>query len=1685
MKKILLVLLLFIICSQGVLSTVHKACPQNRLGTNEVFESNVFYDVKFFDPNGKLLVKNPSSSKQIPTLKIGSYVVVDNIKYNSYAAFDVFPELSCGDTIKSGGDWFLTKNLSNCANGDSGLFFKNNGFNLNCRGNTISGSAVDGVAVNKMSVGSQVTVKNCVLSGFTNGVHLNDLSNSFIIQNNKFSDFINSGLFVENVSGNVLSFDISNNFVNGNGNGINGFKFENISRKSLNYGKRKVRENVIENYTNGGIFAIGNKSGVNQITFSDNIVRNGVNGANAFILKGSKSGYNEIFNNKFLKSEIGIKLDGGISGDFFADVRENIACYNQTSDLLESSGVGTVLYFDNICNSSQPNGKCVSVCPLEKNINKSSPIEKNIGVRYNKVSNGADFGDYPLIRLLSDEIVKREEVMSNTLLEDKSKWLCDGPETEVTFFDSGNCNMSYNNGVFVCYGLKDKKIVHVFNNSAEDFEFKIDFAKKPAIKFDKLSNSIASSSAFEWSTKSSFVLTVEKDKKSHQSGNVCNYVLDDDWKRNPAKYCPTGNRLDSDCIFYLADNGKGFNKISVFLVNDLDCTGNGSNDSAVTITSYDADGFVLNCDYGGKGIKKSIKGSNGNGLTIGNGFISNNLNVTIKNCNLIKKSVTDFSSAFSYGVVLSPNTASLSLINSKIEAHQGMFLGNSFANYLTMVKGSNIFSNFIGVESFSHLSISNNSEIQTINGKGVFMRPSTNLTVSDSIIYGKITSVKTQGSFNISDSTFSNDFETTKGAVFESDSHSVNSTSIISNLKIPYSNKGFSFSNAHGKVTLKNINISSASSTGVDIVDSNFTFFKLNNSNINATLSGVIINNTKNVVVDNVIIDDVVSTDVKNGIEILPGSENVLIKNSKIEAINKGIFIENSDNVTIEDVNIGTVGTGINQTSVEQGVVAICSDNVLIKKSEIKATKKGLWVDVASKPVKTTGFGTPCDGVVKNLAINGLIVDMLNSEKSEGVVLGTEQEGGSSGILNGFVMKKVKVTNAEKALSFKGIKKLTGSSNSVSSNSFCESIFSIGVSNLNQMPDGAFFNNFLSVFANNSLKNVQNPPFSKDDWLSVNNFDCLGGSFGKLEAVSLNEPQRKTLSWSGVTDFDKRIFVWTLRNLSERDLKIENVSINCSNGITCSFEDSYDDFVVSKNDFLLLELNTAPVVSNESETSFDLSLTVNYHFEDENGSNPGQSASVSKTFENGLTFSPFFVEEENMSFKVFSSVFPLLNCELENPSIGLGLTGAFASIETFYNWDLRENSIGFSGDGYSYVCSEYYCDSTQLMIALVNYLESLRGQTGLKNYKKSFDIFLTKDAITSDFRKDFDYTYRNNYGLIGSSYYVQYWSDYVKDFKKLDIPTGFNSAGLYQLTVETLGDVLPGANVVVSLKKIGSSSGVLNKIAFDGKTHSSASLSRKDYGVGFSGDNILVDNSTFGGKIFTSETGGLKQFSTSHENNYSQLNFGKNYGGISGMVLEIDNSSNKITFFKPKAVPLLAKFKIGNIGKSELFYEVIVGEKKFLSNNGSIFTWTGLGMQSNDVDKCKDFLGDDLGFLTDSDTSEQCSGSFGYIFNQIEKSKKNDVLFAGSVLFSTKGTNDYSITEQCNTSSELILDKGFEREIDSLSKVLDLVKQEYVCVLKKDNLVRFYWNRKKLLDEAVKTEYGNNDNFPEWMCNAN
>jgi parallel beta-helix repeat protein len=300
-------------------------------GTTWSLENESGVDLQFLDVgcggesldymwvNGSVLVENYSCHDigyEISTVFTDDkhYLEFDFGGQKAYAKNDV---LSCGDTISSSGEVVLENDLTGC----TGHGIQINAYNVvfNCDGHTIAGDGdTDNYAV-YTSYENNVTIKNCLLRNFSNGILITDDDTTII--NNTIMNIFDSGVYAyAGARMNITNNTFKDYQEGGSKRGVYRKYFEDS----------EISNNIFSNMSAGGGLYL-DRSGA---TCSNNRIFGNIITGNRWGIFISECTNTDIYNNTaYDNSEYGIYLYGNNTNH---TVRDNIV---YTTDGSQNRGI--------------------------------------------------------------------------------------------------------------------------------------------------------------------------------------------------------------------------------------------------------------------------------------------------------------------------------------------------------------------------------------------------------------------------------------------------------------------------------------------------------------------------------------------------------------------------------------------------------------------------------------------------------------------------------------------------------------------------------------------------------------------------------------------------------------------------------------------------------------------------------------------------------------------------------------------------------------------------------------------------------------------------------------------------------------------------------------------------------------------------------------------------------------------------------------------------------------------------------------------------------------------------------------------------------------------------------------------------------------------------------------------------
>ena len=268
---------------------------------------------------------------------------------------------NCGDIITQNTN--LSNDLYNCPN--RGLEIGADNIVLDCNNYVINGtfsgpSAGHGIFLQGYS---NVTIKNCQINNFLNGLFI-DNSNGGILKNNNLDYNIRSGAYLRNsnnyeITNNSFIYNGDRNFINGYDSGIyvkdysannlikNNYFFDNTngiileSISSENY----IEDNYIDRSPKNGILLRGNIGSNSNVSIEDNTILRNENGINLTYVRYVDL-KNNIISNHSLTGIWSIS-----SMDVF--IENNSLINNNYGLFFHQQGSGNIFYHNNFISNIQ------------------------------------------------------------------------------------------------------------------------------------------------------------------------------------------------------------------------------------------------------------------------------------------------------------------------------------------------------------------------------------------------------------------------------------------------------------------------------------------------------------------------------------------------------------------------------------------------------------------------------------------------------------------------------------------------------------------------------------------------------------------------------------------------------------------------------------------------------------------------------------------------------------------------------------------------------------------------------------------------------------------------------------------------------------------------------------------------------------------------------------------------------------------------------------------------------------------------------------------------------------------------------------------------------------------------------------------------------------------------------------
>ncbi len=413
------------------------------------------------------------------------------------------------------------------------------------------------------------------------------------------------------------------------------------------------------------------------------------------------------------------------------------------------------------------------------------------------------------------------------------------------------------------------------------------------------------------------------------------------------------------------------------------------------------------------------------------------------------------------------------------------------------------------------------------------------------------------------------------------------------------------------------------------------------------------------------------------------------------------------------------------------------------------------------------------------------------------------------------------------------------------------------------------------------------------------------------------------------------------------------------------------------------------------------------------------------------------------------------------------------------------------------------------------YLTANPGNAALEEAAElaNFKALLIRDGYTKDFRADFDEYCETKDFFNAPSYYLgdsglarYFIDDELFSFKSYFLESiGYVPEGKYQVDVDIVyGDNSwslfkegePNAVIEIELSKLDTPrpNSPFYYMPFDGLVGVDSENGRQGYGVNFKEESpaTLMINEDPEQLIYSSTIAHSSPVPgawvyTNRIEDFRTLNNTRR-GVILDIVRNPDLEETTINLSPSNATPVILKVSGGQSDKAFAFYNVTVdGEPQQV---GSYLTsWTGIGKY------CYDFEDNEM-TETYQETHDvhggvgvtECAGTFStasYGLEWCDIKRKGNVFLktmfftpteSESILNAVEGLDSMSFVSPTSSGTEQVFLNGtHSHAIESVERILNLVRAEEVCVTGYGNEVRttFFWNPEKVLENSLGEEMEN------------
>lgn len=387
----------------------------------------------------------------------------------------------------------------------------------------------------------------------------------------------------------------------------------------------------------------------------------------------------------------------------------------------------------------------------------------------------------------------------------------------------------------------------------------------------------------------------------------------------------------------------------------------------------------------------------------------------------------------------------------------------------------------------------------------------------------------------------------------------------------------------------------------------------------------------------------------------------------------------------------------------------------------------------------------------------------------------------------------------------------------------------------------------------------------------------------------------------------------------------------------------------------------------------------------------------------------------------------------------------------------------------------------------------------------SFNAYLIKDGYTLDFRRDFheyseakDFfnapTWYKGEGGLGKYFVNQELFEFKSAFLRPEF--GYLPAGKYHVRINIIynndswclfDEITPDAKIEVYLERLSTPEpdSVFYYLPFDGLIGVDSENGRQGYGINFrqESEQSVPINEDISQPVRTTTIANSTPIPGGWLYAKKVQNFKTLNNDMRGVLLDIERGSEDtaMLFSPSKPTPVILHIQGGERRKAYAFYQVTVdGQPQ--QGSSYLAEWTGIGKG------CRDFSDAEITETFDNRRDVRggtgrikCAGNFAthqYGLEWCDVKRKGHV-FLKTVFFTplesvstlelVEAADDAVFIAPNATGKQIELSGTGGLDITSVEKILELVKEEKVCVAGVGNSVKatFFWNLKNLIDSTL------------------